>query len=619
MDALFFSDAVYKSTTDAVIADLQMKIGKVEPLMDFGFDEEGKQAIFVARSLSGQIIVSCRGTAGLRDVFQDLKYLPTRLPFAKGAAHWGFAERAQSVPAELFCQLLRDGEDVVFTGHSLGGAVASLLTLRVLALTDNLYEQHVQCITFGSPLFANWGLADYINRMYKDLFVHIILEKDFVPRILPFFTTVQKLLYASEDHMEGLWILRKALECLYWLPLGAFIGNLERNIPSPIKFVLRCVMKLAAPSGLTGSYAFAGHVWILDAGLEVGNALTSACTDDLNMWHSQLNFGLGVKLTASMLENHAMSSYYESVVLVLSQMLLLNDTEECLDQAPSFSLANSKFHRGHSQGSIIDSLNSAKCFDLWERACKSPSFAGHGTMTGPSVECLSFNLDCSRENKPRVQTSHLHRCHCYSSFELEAVNKGSKLVPDHSSCAALLTCANDLRKSTVLLRSCKAQSAQMLACTGRALMKHLGCCATVLKLFVPFSWDRLSTGARLQEVQTVYVASKMVSKSFRENSCSQSVLNKLHEWNHFLKPGANFPEFETEPIVSGVRCLPSSVHATCEMSKVLIKQPSEPVSRRGFKIGWFIGTIGRLARHLRVLDNLCILTFVRIFLSNVLV
>jgi putative lipase involved disintegration of autophagic bodies len=47
-----------------------------------------------------------------------------------GAAHAGFLDRAKTIPLEYFRRLLVRGERVVLTGHSLGGAVASLLALR---------------------------------------------------------------------------------------------------------------------------------------------------------------------------------------------------------------------------------------------------------------------------------------------------------------------------------------------------------------------------------------------------------------------------------------------------------------------------------------------------------
>lgn len=586
MDALFFSDAVYERTPQAVVDNLSTKLGRIYPLMAFGFNDDGHhQAVLIARSTtnhgSGHVVVACRGTSGVKDVLQDLKYLPTRLPFAKGAAHWGFAERAQSIPIDLICELLVAGEDVIFTGHSLGGAVASLLSLRVLESTHGCYQQQVQCITFGSPLFANWRLADFINIRYKDSFVHVISKKDFVPRVMPFLSTVQKLLYTSENHLKGLWILKKALECLHWLPIGALVTKLEQNIPFLIKFILKCAAKLTVSSELNGSFAFAGHIWILDACRETQCTLTLACADDLNMWHSQLNFGFGVRLTPSMLDNHAMSRYYEGVVLALSQALQLNDTA-----ASANEVCEPKQFCGKYCGSF-DSLLESGDTNRQINITKSCSISMSGI--GTNMVSLCRHLPESNE------------CHCLSTFEAgleEAFQKCNRTQ-------APIDVANKKKKAKLAMLTGRSQ----------ALMKRLGCCAGVVNLFLPFTWERLSAGARLQEMQKVHVASKMVSSSIRESCSRPPVLRRLHSWSHsLLKP---VMECETEQAFKRNRGSSILLHAsTCEMQSVLTKSVLQSSPKRHLRIGWLIGSIGRVVRHLQALDNLCIFTIVSIFFNN---
>jgi len=72
---------------------------------------------------------------------------------------------------------------VIFVGHSLGGAVATLATLWVLE--KRLRQSSPFCITFGCPLMGDVGLVEAVGREnWSGNFCHVVSQHDVVPRLL---------------------------------------------------------------------------------------------------------------------------------------------------------------------------------------------------------------------------------------------------------------------------------------------------------------------------------------------------------------------------------------------------------------------------------------------------
>ena len=71
----------------------------------------------------------------------------------------------------------REGQ-LIITGHSLGGSVASLFTLYLLDSMDKKRKCRPICITFGSPLIGNFGLQ---HSQWNSFFLHLVSNKDPVP------------------------------------------------------------------------------------------------------------------------------------------------------------------------------------------------------------------------------------------------------------------------------------------------------------------------------------------------------------------------------------------------------------------------------------------------------
>ncbi|XP_061346841.1 lipase-like PAD4 [Gastrolobium bilobum] len=79
-----------------------------------------------------------------------------------------------------------DTKSIVITGHSIGGATASLCTLWLLSYLQSISSSvSVLCITFGSPLLGNESFSQAISKeRWGGNFCHVVSKHDIMPRLL---------------------------------------------------------------------------------------------------------------------------------------------------------------------------------------------------------------------------------------------------------------------------------------------------------------------------------------------------------------------------------------------------------------------------------------------------
>jgi hypothetical protein len=121
---------------------------------------------FVAERADGTTFVVFRGTEAISvlDIITDLRTLPATWP-AGGQVHNGFKNAYQAVAGTLAGMLARRAGPLVFAGHSLGAALATLGA-------SEFRDRRPSLFTYGSPRVGDAAfittLADVTHRRHVD-------------------------------------------------------------------------------------------------------------------------------------------------------------------------------------------------------------------------------------------------------------------------------------------------------------------------------------------------------------------------------------------------------------------------------------------------------------------
>jgi triacylglycerol lipase len=154
------------------------------------FENKGTdtQGIF-GEAFGNSFVIGFRGSeeTGAADWITDLKFVLVAYPFAPGKdaaikVHLGFVDAYSSVRDAILNGAKNSKHShIITTGHSLGGALA---TLAAMDIKLNVPGRQVSCYTFGSPKVGNPAFAAAYNKLVPDTH-RFVNDADVVPTIPP--------------------------------------------------------------------------------------------------------------------------------------------------------------------------------------------------------------------------------------------------------------------------------------------------------------------------------------------------------------------------------------------------------------------------------------------------
>ncbi|KAK3898407.1 Alpha/Beta hydrolase protein [Staphylotrichum tortipilum] len=132
-------------------------------------------------------------TRDAREMFDSADWLPKERAHDSFKVHSGFRNGAKALIPAVKQQLLQAADSgrathIIFTGHSAGGAIASLLYLHFLGIARQTFPSlRLSLATFGSPPILSPPVTDLLNTHLSghpnaDLAVAVVNETDVATR-----------------------------------------------------------------------------------------------------------------------------------------------------------------------------------------------------------------------------------------------------------------------------------------------------------------------------------------------------------------------------------------------------------------------------------------------------
>ena len=200
---------------------------------------------------AGDVVIAIRGTVGIQEWIHDAQFLPKPCPFMASAGNTedGFTDMYQSMRTGLDptsptvvqalpkLQFPRPVSSLTICGHSLGGALATLLALDVAVNTN--FSPSVY--TYASPRTGDPQFVSIYNHAVPNT-VRIANRLDLVPK-LPLPPLYEHVLGLNELNSATLIppkiLIRPDLACLHILTSYLFLLSLQAG-GAPLELKAEC-------------------------------------------------------------------------------------------------------------------------------------------------------------------------------------------------------------------------------------------------------------------------------------------------------------------------------------------------------------------------------------------
>lgn len=184
--ALSYDDAICRRRMTRKMPERFKSLEPVELLGD-------KRCWLLRDPVARVILVAFRGSDSVGDIMRGFKFAPKPLHEHLGAGlvdsdvivHSGFLEYyagAQKCLGEAMVDLCTPDYTIAFTGHSLGGAAATLAALEHRLVGMREINHKLYCVSFGSPPTGNRAFVDRFNRGVTRSY-RFVCGADMAPRI----------------------------------------------------------------------------------------------------------------------------------------------------------------------------------------------------------------------------------------------------------------------------------------------------------------------------------------------------------------------------------------------------------------------------------------------------
>lgn len=157
-------------------ASLNVYNDKWNPDKEFNFPEIDMRMVMYRNTYS-HTVIAVRGTANLENVKRDAQYKKHMCPILAIPFHYGFYHCADTL-WPVIKKNLDIKTPVIFTGHSLGGAVA-----QICMMFAHVNGFNTNCITFGQPMTTT---KDAFSRFCGLNYTRFVNDNDPVPQLPPF-------------------------------------------------------------------------------------------------------------------------------------------------------------------------------------------------------------------------------------------------------------------------------------------------------------------------------------------------------------------------------------------------------------------------------------------------